>query len=182
LSSSVWDKGEFVRQSARLGFALILAFCALCAAVPSRAANNVATVSANVVKPLILTRVQDLDLGTIVLGPGTWSNAIVGISRAGVFNCTNANLTCSGATKAATYNVSGSNNRVVGISAPSVTLVNQSNSAQTLIMVLDTVPNLTLTNSGPPGSDFSVGGSITLSSSTGSGIYSGTLNVTVDYQ
>jgi hypothetical protein len=38
-----------------------------------------------------------------------------------------------------------------------------------------------LTNSGPPGTDFSLGGTITLSSSTVSGTYSGTFNVTVDY-
>jgi hypothetical protein len=39
-----------------------------------------------------------------------------------------------------------------------------------------------LTNSGPPGTNFSLGGSISLSSTTVSGTYSGTFNVTVDYQ
>jgi len=172
-----------VRRSARQGTALIAALCALGAAAPSRAAsNNVAQVSANVVKPLILTRIQDMDLGTIVLGPGTWSNATVGISRAGTFSCTNINVSCTGATQVATYNVSGTNNRVVQIFAPNVTLTNQSDASQTLTMVLDGPGTVTLTNSGPPGTNFSIGGSITLSSNTGAGLYTGTLNVTVDYQ
>jgi len=171
-----------VRQRARTGFAfLTISLAAVAAAAPAAAANNVVTVQANVVKPLILTQLQDLDLGSIVLGPGAWSNATVAISRAGTFSCTNANLTCTGATQVARYNVSGSNNQVVRISAPNVTLVNQSDPSKTLTMVVDNPGSVTLTNSGPPGTNFSLGGSITLSSSTAGGTYSGTFNVTVDY-
>jgi len=38
-----------------------------------------------------------------------------------------------------------------------------------------------LTNSGAPGNNFDLGGSITVASTTGDGVYSGTFNVTVDY-
>ena len=172
-----------MRQRARTGFtAMMVGLAALAAAAPAHAANNVATVQANVVKPLILTWLQNLDLGTIALGPGTWSNATVGISKAGVFSCTNANLICTGATQAARYNVSGTNNRTVLISAPNVTLVNQGDPTKTLTMVVDNPSSVLLTNSGPPGTNFSLGGSISLSSTTVSGTYSGTFNVTVDYQ
>ena len=172
-----------MRQQARTGFtAMMVGLAALAAAAPAHAANNVATVQANVVKPLILTWLQDLDLGTIALGPGTWSNATVGISKAGVFSCTNANLICTGATQVARYNVSGTNNRTVLISAPNVTLVNQGDPTKTLTMVVDNPGSALLTNSGPPGTNFSLGGSISLSSTTVSGTYSGTFNVTVDYQ
>jgi len=172
-----------VRQRARTGFtAMMVGLAALAAAAPAHAANNVATVQANVVKPLILTWLQNLDLGTIALGPGTWSNATVGISKAGVFSCTNANLICTGATQVARYNVSGTNNRTVLISAPNVTLVNQGDPTKTLTMVVDNPGSALLTNSGPPGTNFSLGGSISLSSTTVSGTYSGTFNVTVDYQ
>ena len=172
-----------MRQQARTGFtAMMVGLAALAAAAPAHAANNVATVQANVVKPLILTWLQNLDLGTIALGPGTWSNATVGISRAGVFSCTNANLICTGATQVARYNVSGTNNRTVLISAPNVTLVNQGDPTKTLTMVVDNPGSALLTNSGPPGTNFSLGGSISLSSTTVSGTYSGTFNVTVDYQ
>lgn len=156
--------------------------CALIAAEPAGAApGGTAQVNASVVKPLVLTWLQDLDLGTIVLGPGTWSGATVSITRSGTFTCTNANVTCSGVTQVARYNVSGSNNQVVHITAPNVTLVNLSDASQRLTMVVDNPGTLTLTNSGPPGSNFSLGGSIALTSATAGGTYSGTFNVTVDY-
>jgi len=172
-----------VRQRALTGFtAMMISFAALAAAAPARAANNVAQVQASVVKPLILTSLQNLDLGTMTLGPGTWSNATVAISKAGIFSCTNANVIWIGATQVASYNVSGTNNRVVLISAPNVTLVNQVDPTKTLTLVVDKPASVLLTNSGPPGTNFSLGGSITLSSTTAGGTYSGTFNVTVDYQ
>ena len=155
---------------------------ALLAAAPACAATGgVATVNASVVKPLVLTWLQDLDLGTVILGPGSWSSATIGISRAGTFSCPSANVTCSGATTTAKYNVSGSNREVVHITAPNVTLVNQSDATKTLTLVVDNPGSVTLTNSGPPGLDFSLGGSITVNSNTAGGTYSGTFNVTVDY-
>ena len=168
-----------MRQPARATRAAAALFGGLLWGAPAAAATQVAQVSASVAKPLILTRVQDLDLGSIVLGPGSWSGATVAISRTGAFSCANANLACTGATRPAIYNVSGTNNRAVQISAPNVTLTNQA--GQTLTLVPDAPASVTLTNSGPPGTDFSVGGSITLSSSTAAGTYSGTFNVTVDY-
>jgi hypothetical protein len=170
-----------VRQLPRKGFtAIVLAASALLAAAPARAAPSV-TVQASIVKPLILTWLQDLDLGSVALGPGTWSGATVAISRTGVFSCTNPTLTCTGATQAAAYNVSGTNNRTVFINAPNVTLVNQSDPTQTLTLVVDSPGNVLLTNSGPPGTNFSLGGSITVNSTTAGGTYAGTFNVTVDY-
>ena len=50
-------------------------------AVPAHAVSQTVTVKASVVKPLTLTAVQGLDLGTFTLQPGTWSNAVVGISK-----------------------------------------------------------------------------------------------------
>jgi hypothetical protein len=159
----------------------ITAVAALAAAVPARAAPPVATVKAKIVKPLTLRWVQDLDLGTVVLGPGTWSGATIGISRDGVFSCSNANVTCTGATQAATYNVTGTRDQVVRITAPSVTLVNQDNPTQTLTMTVDSPGTVIIPNSGNRGLDFSLGGAITVNSSTAGGLYSGTFNVTVDY-
>ena len=159
-----------------LGLALGLAWCG-----PACAATGTASINAQVVKPLTIKWIQDLDLGQIVLGPGTWSNAIVSISRTGAFSCANANVTCSGARQVATYNVAGSNNQTVRISAPNVTLVNQSNPTKTLTMVPDSPGTVLLTNSSAQGVNFSLGGSIAISSTTSGGTYTGTFNVTVDY-
>jgi hypothetical protein len=145
------------------------------------AATQIVQVNANATKPLSLTRVQDLDLGTITLNAGSWSGAIVGISRSGAFACGNPNLVCTGATQVAIYNVQGTNKQVVQISAPKVTLVNQRDSSKTLTLLVDTPSTLTLTSSGIPGVNFALGGSITVDSTTADGLYMGTFNVTVDY-
>jgi hypothetical protein len=148
---------------------------------PGSTATVNAQVTANNVKPLIIAKVQDLNLGSITLGPGVWANATVAISQAGVLSCTNANVTCSGATTVAEYNVQGSKQSGVQITAPNVTLVNQNDSTQTLTLVTDAPASLILANSGFPGSNFFVGGSVTINSTTGAGTYVGTFNVTVDY-
>jgi len=163
---------------------IICAFTVLACIQPTafaQAANVSVSVQANTLKPLVLARVQDLNLGSITLGPGTWSNATVSISQAGVLSCTNANVTCTGATQVAKYNVQGSKQDDVQISAPNITLVNQSDSSQTLTLIVSSPSSLTLPNSGQPGVDFSIGGSVTLNSTVSGGTYVGTFNVTVDY-
>lgn len=148
---------------------------------PAGAASINAKAKARVVKPLVLRSIQDFDLGTLLIGPGTWSNATVSLSREGVLTCP-ANVTCSGATQVAVYNASGSNNQTVVINAPDVTLVNQNNPAATLTLVVDSPGTVELTNSAPRGTDFPLGGSITIDSTTADGHYVGTFEVTADYQ
>ena len=172
------------RQIVRLPFAIAAQIsgallCFVC--MPARAATVTASVSAASVKPLIITKLQDLDFGTVTLGPGVWNNATVALSQAGALSCANANVVCSGATQVAQYNVQGSKQQAVNISAPNVTLVNQSDSTQTLTLVTDAPASLVLANSGFPGSNFSVGGSVSINSTTAAGTYVGTFNVTVDY-
>ena len=140
-----------------------------------------ASVTANNVKPLVISKLQDLDLGTVTLGPGVWSDAIISLSQAGVLSCTSSNVVCSGATTVAQYNVQGSNQQTVRISAPNVTLTNQSDSSQSLTLVTDKPATVYLTNSGAPGVNFSIGGSVAIDSTTAAGTYVGTFNVTADY-
>jgi hypothetical protein len=160
---------------------ILSALVCLALAVPAGAANVSVSVQANALKPLVLTKLQDLNLGTITLGPGIWNNATVSLSRAGAFVCASANVTCTGTTLVAQYNVQGSNQQTVHISAPNVTMVNQSDPTQTLNLAVDSPASLALPNSGIPGVNFSIGGSVTLNSSTSGGTYVGTFNVTVDY-
>ncbi len=148
---------------------------------PANAATVEAKVKATVVKPLVIRSIQDLDFGTVVLGPGTWSGATINLSRTGVLSCP-ASVTCSGATQAATYNIAGSNHQTVVISAPDIVLVNQRDPRSTLTLVVDSPATVTLTNSGVQGQDFSIGGSISVDSTTSDGDYAGTFDVTADYQ
>jgi hypothetical protein len=170
---------NMLRTTAALAALALAAAPALAAPVgPDRNANA----TARIVKPLVLTWEQDLDLGTILLsGAGVWSGAVVGVSQAGVLSCANTNVTCSGAVQAARYNVAGTQGQVVNITAPDVTLVNQNDNTQTLLMTVSNPGTVTLTNSGVPGDDFSLGGSISVDSDTLDGVYLGTFNVTVDY-
>ena len=166
-------------------FRLLVACLALTGIVPiattAHAASQSAKVSANVLKPITITWVQDLDLGTITLTGGTWSGATVGISRTGVFSCTSTRVTCAGVRQVAIYNVTGSNSQPVRISAPNVTLAKQGDPTKTLTLVVDSPGTVNLPNSGNRGIDIPLGGSITINSTTASGIYRGTFNVTVDY-
>jgi uncharacterized protein DUF4402 len=165
---------------ARLPLLIFLSLELVNAARAGAATQN-ASVNANVVRALTLTSLQNLDLGTITLSLGSWSGAKVGISKTAAFSCS-AKLICTGATQPAIYKVTGSNKMVVKITAPNVTMVNQTDPTKSLTLVVDNPGQVTLTSSGEPGSNFSIGGSITLDSTTPTGTYSGTFQVTVDYQ
>jgi len=161
----------------------VLALAALSCAVtaPAHSASVNVTVKAKVVKPLTLRSIQNLDLGTVLLGSGTWSGAVVRLTRNGVFTCP-ALVTCSGTTLVAQYNLSGSNAQPITIRAPNVTMVNQSDPTKTLVLVPDAPSSITLPNSGSRGVDFPIGGAITVNSTTADGTYVGTFQVTAEYQ
>jgi hypothetical protein len=173
---------KLLRNTAAIAVVALTATPALAAPVGPVAPARNATATARIVRPLTLAAEQDLDLGTVMLsGAGAWAGAVVSILRGGVFSCTNTNVTCSGSTQVARYRVTGTNNQVVNIFAPSVTLVNQNDNTKTLPMTVDSPGTVTLTNSGAPGNTFDLGGSITVASTTTDGVYLGTFNVTVDY-
>jgi hypothetical protein len=158
----------------------LVAGCALALGTPATAVTQTASVNASVVKPLTITAVQDLSLATVSLPAGAWSGAVVGISQNGAFACS-AKVICTGTAQVARFKVTGTNKMAVRISVPNVTLVNQANTAKTLTLTVDSPSSVTLTSSGEPGITFGVGGSVTLDSTTLSGLYKGTINVTVDY-
>lgn len=172
-------------MSPRLARTVLAVVIAAGAFVPSPALavgpNQNATATAKIVKPLTLAWVQDMDLGTIVLGAGTWAATSVGINHLGVFTCGNANVTCTGATKAAQYKVTGTNNQRVFITAPNVTLTNQNDNTKTLQLTVDNTGFVDLGNSGSAGVTFTLGGSIAVDSTTTDGTYTGQFNVTVNY-
>lgn len=156
------------------------------AATPAFAApvssTPVPSASARIIRPLTLTSTGSLNFGTIVLN-GVTANRTVSLSSGNVVNCAggNAELTCSGTTSVPTYNVRGTQGQVVTIIKTASNLTN-ANDGSTLSMTPLGAASLTLANSGAPGSDFNIGGSITVGTSTTDGVYSGTVDVQVDYQ
>jgi hypothetical protein len=141
-----------------------------------------ATGHVKILQGLVLQSTQNLDLGTVVLaGSGAWT-ATVSVDRSNSFSCdgNSGNVVCSGTPQRAMYNVQGSNNAVVTIASGPVTLKNLNNDQ--LILTPDHTASVTLTNSGAPGIDFGVGGSVTVSNTTPDGDYTGTFALTAEYQ
>jgi hypothetical protein len=143
----------------------------------ANAAQVTATTTANIVKPVQLTKIQDMDYGTLLVSNYTGTRNVV-MTRAGAVTCP-VEITCSGATKQARFNVQGTNKMVVGITVSSGGLVNGSS---TIPFTPDVISSLTLTNSGAPGTDVDIGGTLTVDGSVPGGLYTGTLTITADYQ
>ena len=166
------------KSFAYLSACLALTLAASPAAAVSPASQ--ATANAKIFKPLTISKVQNLDFGVIVLGSGTWANETVTITQGGALTCGGGtNLTCSGSPLPAKYHLVGTNNAKVTISSPGFNLTGPG----TLAFTPDapTLVDLGATGS-TTGVDFSIGGSITLASSTPDGVYSGNFAVTADYQ
>ena len=142
--------------------------------------NGQAQAKAAIYKPLALTKVQNLDFGVIVEGPGVWPGEVVSISQAGVLTCGGGtNLTCSGSPQVAKYHLSGTNNAIATVSCPGFNLTGPG----TLAFTPNAPTQVSLGASGlATGVDFSIGGSITVASTTPDGVYTGTFAVTADYQ
>lgn len=147
------------------------------ASAPADAASIAAATGVNVVKPVILSKLQDLDFGTLTFSGFTGNRSIV-LSRAGAVTCA-LDIVCSGAPKAARFNVQGTNRLVVLISVTGGTM---SNGTDSIPFTPDAPTSITMTSSGTPGVDFEVGGSISVSPTLIGGVYSGTMNVTANYQ
>lgn len=171
---------KLIRMSALVAAATLASTPAF-AAVPDQQAKA----KARIVKPLVMTWVKDLDLGTIVLsGAGAWSGAVISVAQDGTFSCTNANVTCSGNNDEAVYHLAGTNQQVVDITVSStIALDNLTDpTAPDLVLTVDAPDTVTMPNSGTTGRNFGIGGSITVASNTADGVYEGTFDVTADYQ
>lgn len=113
-----------------------------------------------------------LDFGTIVTGAAA---STVSVS-AGGRSC-GAGLVCSGAFSAAGFAVTGTNGETVSVASdPNVTLNSGSNSMTANIV--SSVSTMTLT--GGVGT-FNVGGLLNVGANQADGAYTGTFNVTVNY-
>ena len=150
------------------------------AAAPVNATSN-ATAKARILKPLVLASTANFDLGIVVLAGSGAYTATVSLDRANTFNCdgNSGNVTCSGTHTRASYNVAGTQGQSVTIASGPVSMTN---GTDTLTLTPDHNTTVALTNSGAPGTDFFVGGSLSIPSTTSDGVYTGTFALTADYQ
>lgn len=144
------------------------------------AATSQADAHVRIYQPLTITSVRDLDLGTIVLGPGTYTNS-VGIDQLGAFSC-GGNVTCSGTPVTAQYYATGTVDQSLTITvSPTIALANQTiTTAPDLTLTVDAPATVVLDSAGEV--TFDIGGSIDVQNSTVEGVYLGTFDVAADYQ
>jgi len=147
------------------------------AATPASAATTTAVTTVSVVKPVSLSKLQDMDFGTLTFAGFSGTRTIV-LSRAGAITCA-VDIVCSGVAKQARFNVQGTNKLVVLLTYSGGTL---SNGIDSIPFSPNGQSSITMINSGAPGLDFDVGGTLTISPTLVGGVYSGTMTVTADYQ
>jgi hypothetical protein len=154
----------------------------MAAPASAQTANPKANASARLIKPLTLTAERDLNFGTIVMGAVT-ANEAVTISGSGAVTCgTSGALTCTGQPQSALYRVNGTQGQVVTVSSAAPSFVLNGPNGATLSFVPSFPATVTLANSGATGTEFTVGGSVTISSSTVDGLYSGQIEIQAAYQ
>jgi hypothetical protein len=172
---------KFLRLTALVATVASVALSATeAAAAPVNAQTN-ATAKARILKPLVLKSTANFDLGIIVLAGAGPYTATVSLDRANTFNCdgNSGNVVCSGTHTRASYNVAGTQGQNVTIASGPVSMTN---GTDTLTLTPDHNTTVPLTNSGAPGTDFWVGGSLSIPSATSDGVYTGAYALTADYQ
>lgn len=169
---------KFVRLAALAAAATLVATPVVAQQVPVTA-NPKAEARARILKPLVLRGTQNLLFGDIVVGTVVGTQTVVIDHSTGLRSgCTNG-LTCSGTVQRAIYNIEGSNGATVTVDSTPSDLENAT------LDVLQFTPNhpanVTLVNSGNPGTNFFVGGEITVDTNTPEGLYVGEMEITVQY-
>ena len=141
----------------------------------AHAASASGTATAKILRQITLAKTSDLQYATIISGAAA---STVGVSTAGAVSC-GANLTCTGTTTAANFNVQGTNGAVVLVGGDSSVTLNGSLGGTMSSTLTYSAPNITL---GTTGGSFQVGGTLSVGANQASGDYSGTFNVTANYQ
>jgi len=145
----------------------------------AQAASATGTATAKILRQITLTKTSDLQYATIISGA---TASTVTVSPAGAPNC-GAGLTCTGTTTAANFDIQGTNNAVVLVGGDSSVTLNGSLGGSMTSTLTYSAASVTLTNGpGTTGGSFQVGGTLSVGANQASGDYSGTFNVTANYQ
>jgi Mat/Ecp fimbriae major subunit len=168
--------GKMILKRAVLGAAV--AAVALSAGT-AHAASATGEAKARILRQLTLTNTSDLQFATIISGA---TASTVAVSTAGAATC-GPNLVCTGTTTAANFDLQGSNNAVVLVGGDASVTLNGSLGG-TMTATLDYSTNSVTLTQGPGtvGGSFQVGGTLSVGANQTSGDYTGTFNVTADYQ
>jgi Mat/Ecp fimbriae major subunit len=147
------------------------------AGTSAQAATASATASANILTQVTVTKTADLDFGTIAIGT---SGGTVTVGNTDNRTC-GAGLVCSATVSSAKFDIAGAASQLVGISIdPSVTLNRTGGGATMSASLTTSIPSVTLSGAGA--GSFNAGGVLNVAATQAAGAYTGTFNVTVNYQ
>ncbi|MGB3846889.1 MAG: DUF4402 domain-containing protein [Sphingopyxis sp.] len=141
----------------------------------AHAASATGTAKAKILRQITLTNTSDLQYATVISGA---TASTVAVSTAGAATC-GAGLTCTGTTSAANFNIAGTNGAVVLVGGDSSVTLNGSLGGTMTSSLSYSATSVTL---GATGGSFQVGGTLSVGANQASGDYSGTFNVTANYQ
>lgn len=146
----------------------------------AHAATATGQAKAKILRQITLTNTSDLQFATVISGA---TASTVTVSTAGAVTC-GASLTCTGTTTAANFDIQGTNNAVVLYGGDaSVSLTGDLGGSMTAALSYSGTGSVTLTaGPGTTGGSFQVGGVLSVGSNQTSGNYTGTFNVTANYQ
>lgn len=159
-------------KRALLGVA-IAAFAINASAAHAATASGTAT--AKILRQITLTNTSDLQFATIISGA---TASTVTVSTTGGVTC-GAGLSCTGTTTAANFNVAGTEGAVVVVGGDSNVTLNGSLGGTMSSTLTYSAPTVTL---GATGGSFQVGGTLSVGANQAAGDYTGTFNVTANYQ
>ncbi|HZG33423.1 MAG TPA: DUF4402 domain-containing protein [Sphingopyxis sp.] len=141
----------------------------------AHAASATGTAKAKILRQITLTNTSDLQYATVISGA---TASTVAVSTTGAATC-GAGLTCTGTTSAANFNIAGTNGAVVLVGGDSSVTLNGSLGGTMTSSLSYSATSVTL---GATGGSFQVGGTLSVGANQASGDYSGTFNVTANYQ
>ena len=147
-------------------------------AVPVQAETTSADARALILQTLSITKVTDLDFGAVLPG-GSTGTVVVTPSLAASRTCTG--VTCVGAYTAASFIVTGAPLQDVSFSSDASVTISELGGDD--MDVTSLTPSETSANLGVSASHtFYVGGTLNVDSGQNTGLYSGSFDVTADYQ
>lgn len=141
----------------------------------AQAASATGTAKAKILRQITLTNTSDLQYATIISGA---TASTVAVSTAGAATC-GSGLTCTGTTTAANFNIAGTSGAVVLVGGDSSVTLNGSLGGTMTSTLTYSATNVTLSATG---GSFQVGGTLSVGANQAAGDYSGTFNVTANYQ
>ena len=141
----------------------------------AHAASATGTAKAKILRQITLANTSDLQYATVISGA---TASTVTVSTAGAVSC-GSGLSCVGTTTAANFNIAGTSGAVVLVGGDSTVTLNGTLGGTMTSSLTYSAPSVTLSATG---GSFQVGGTLNVGANQTAGDYSGTFNVTANYQ